>query len=95
MTHFQVDSEQISAANITIQATISRINIEVETLHSQLTGLQSSWSGVAASGFQDLIGRWRTTAATVDGQLAEIGRSLAIAAQQYAEIEAANSRLFS
>lgn len=95
MTHFQVDSEQISAANLTIQATISRINVEVETLHSQLTGLQSSWSGVAASGFQDLIGRWRTTAATVDGQLAEIGRSLDIAAQQYAEIEAANSRLFS
>lgn len=94
MTHFQVDSEQIIAANLTIQGTISRINAEVETLHAQLTGLQSSWTGVAANGFQELIGRWRTTSATVDGQLAEIGNSLAIAAQQYAEIEAANSRLF-
>lgn len=94
MTHFQVDSDQIVAANLTIQGTISRISSEVEALHAQLTGLQSSWSGVAASGFQDLLGRWRVTAAAVDGQLAEIGQALSIAAHQYAEIEAANSRLF-
>ncbi len=94
MTQFQVDSEQISAANLTIQATISRIGAEVESLHAQLSGLQSSWTGVAAAGFQELIGRWRITAAAVDGQLAEIGSALSIAAQQYAEIEAANSRLF-
>ena len=94
MTHFQVDSEQIMAANVTIQATIARISGEVDTLHAQMTGLQSSWSGVAANGFQELIGRWRTTAAAVDGQLSEIGQALSIAAQQYADIEAANSRLF-
>jgi WXG100 family type VII secretion target len=94
MTQFQVDSELISAANLTIQATISRINAEVESLHAQLASLQSSWTGVAAAGFQELIGRWRLTAAAVDGQLAEIGTALSIAAHQYAEIEAANSRLF-
>jgi hypothetical protein len=41
-----------------------------------------------------MLGRWRATSAAVDQQLSEIGHALATAAQQYAEIEAANLRLF-
>ena len=36
MAQFQVDSEQVIAANATIQATISRLQQEVSSLHSQL-----------------------------------------------------------
>lgn len=94
MTQFTVDSEQVLAANITIQNTISKLQTEVDALHGQLLSLQSSWTGLAANSFQDLAARWRQTAATVDGQLAELGNALAYAAAQYSEIELANQRLF-
>lgn len=94
MAQFQVDSEQVLAANATIQATIGRLQTEVTNLHTQLQGLSSSWRGVAADGFQDLAMRWRNTAATVDAQLADLGQVLSFAAQQYEEIEQANARLF-
>lgn len=95
MTQFTVDSEQVLAANVTIQKTILILQTEVDSLHSQLLNLQSSWTGLAANSFQDLASRWRQTAATVDGQLAELGNALAYAAAQYSEIELANQRLFS
>ena len=94
MTHFSVDSEQVLAANTTIQATISRLQTEVDNLHANLQGLQGSWQGVAANSFQELVGRWRVTATTVQQQLGEVSTALAFAAKQYAEIEQANVRLF-
>ena len=94
MTQFTVDSDQVMAANLSIQTTIGRLNQEVDTLHGQLLGLQGSWSGLAASSFQELAARWRATAAAVDAQLAELGTALAVASQQYADIEYANQRLF-
>ena len=94
MTHFSVDSEQVLAANTTIQATIQRLQTEVDTLHANLQGLNGSWQGVAANSFQELVGRWRITANTVQSQLAEVSAALGVAAKQYSEIEAANVRLF-
>ena len=94
MAHFSVDSEQVLAANAAIQNTISRLSQESDTLHLQLHNLQSSWTGMAANSFQELALRWRTTAAAVDAQLAELGNALSIAAAQYAEIEYSNQRLF-
>lgn len=94
MTQFTVDSEQVRAANGSIQGTITRINQEVDLLHGQLVGLQSTWTGMAANSFQELAAQWRATSATVESQLAALGNSLATAANQYAEIELANQRLF-
>ena len=94
MTHFSVDSEQVLAANAAIQNTILRLSTEADTLLAQLQNLQSSWTGVAANSFQDLVIRWRATATTVDTQLGELGTALGIAAAQYSEIEFANQRLF-
>lgn len=94
MSVFSVDSEQVLAANANIQASIGRLQSEVNGLHGQLVGLQNSWRGVAADSFQDLTNRWRNTASLVDNQLAELGQALTLAARQYAEIEAANARLF-
>jgi len=94
MTIFRVDSEQVLAANHTIQATISKLQSEVELLHSQLQSLEGSWQGAAATSFQDLVRRWKLTANGVDQQLGEIGRALTHAATQYQEIEAANLKLF-
>jgi 6 kDa early secretory antigenic target len=94
MTQFTVDSEQVWLANATIQNTITRINQEVEALHGQLLGLQSTWTGQAANSFQELANRWRSTSATVEAQLGALGNSLATAANQYSSIEIANQRLF-
>jgi WXG100 family type VII secretion target len=94
MTQFTVDSEQVWAANSAVQSTISRINQEVDLLHGQLIGLQSTWTGLASNSFQELASHWRATSATVETQLGAIGSALATAAHQYAEIELANQRLF-
>jgi early secretory antigenic target protein ESAT-6 len=94
MTYFSVDSDQVLAANLSIQNTISRLSQEADSLLSQLQNLQGTWSGVAANSFQVLVVRWRATAATVDAQLGELGTALAVAANQYAEIEQTNQRLF-
>ena len=94
MTIFRVDSEQVLAANNNIQATIGKLQTEVESLHAQLQSLEGSWQGVAASSFQELVRHWRLTANTVEQQLGEVGRALATAAHQYNEIEQANLRLF-
>lgn len=94
MSQIQVDSEQVLAANSTIQATISKVQAEVDALHAQLLRLQEVWRGSAASSFQELVARWKITATTVDTQLGELGSALRIAANQYSDIEAANQRLF-
>lgn len=94
MTHFSVDSEQVLAGNANIQNTISRLSQEADSLLTQLQALQGSWTGLAANSFQELVIRWRATAATVDAQLGELGTALGVAAAQYAEIEYANQRLF-
>ena len=94
MTIFRVDSEQVLAANSNIQVTIGKLQSEVETLHTQLQSLEGSWQGAAASSFQELVKRWRLTANNVEQQLGEVGRALAMAAQQYNDIEQANLRLF-
>ena len=94
MTQFQVDSEQVLAANSAIQSSIGRVQGEIETLHSQLQSLQDTWRGLAANQFQELALRWHGTASAVQQQLGELGRALATAAQQYEEIERSNLGLF-
>jgi WXG100 family type VII secretion target len=83
MTQFQVDSELVLVANSQVQATIGKLQNEIEMLHSQLTSLQDSWRGVAAESFQQLALRWRTTASAVEHQLAEIGVALSTVATHY------------
>ena len=94
MAYFTVDSERILAGNTNIQSTITRLQQEVSTLHSQLISLQDSWQGVAATSFQELISRWKQTSDQVESQLGQIGQALAMAANQYSDIEQANQRLF-
>jgi 6 kDa early secretory antigenic target len=94
MAYFSVDSEQVSAANTHIQSTIGRLQQEISTLHSQLATLEGSWQGSAATSFQELILRWKTAADSLEQSLGQIGQALGLAAQQYADIEAANQRLF-
>jgi WXG100 family type VII secretion target len=94
MTYFSVDSERVLAANGTIQATIARLQGEIQGLQGQLLSLNDTWQGQAAMSFQDLVQRWKVTSDSVEAQLGQIGHALAVAAGQYSEIEQANQRLF-
>ncbi len=94
MTTFQVDSDAVLGTTAAVQASMGRIQGEVQGLLGQLTNLQGSWSGQAATAFQGVISDWRATQQRVDESLESINRALVHAAQQYAEIEQANMRLF-
>jgi early secretory antigenic target protein ESAT-6 len=94
MTRYQVDSEAVLGATSAVRTSIGRIQSEVSGLHSQLIGLQGSWSGQAATAFQTVVTDWKATQQRVEESLAGISHALGQAAQQYAEIEAANARLF-
>jgi early secretory antigenic target protein ESAT-6 len=94
MTRYQVDSEAVLSATGTVHASISRIQAEVSGLHGQLVNLQGSWTGQAATAFQSVVTDWKATQQRVEENLAAINQALTMAAQQYAEIEASNARLF-
>ncbi|MGW9167431.1 WXG100 family type VII secretion target [Agromyces sp. NPDC055658] len=94
MSSYHVDADQVSAATQTVQGTIGRIQSDVAALMSQLTGLQSSWSGQASSAFQGAVADWRATQLQVEQSLVGLNRALGLAAAQYADAEQSNARLF-
>lgn len=94
MTRYQVDSEEVNTATGAVRSSIGRIQAEVAGLHGQLTNLQNSWTGQAATAFQGVVTDWKTTQQLVEQNLAAINLALTQAGQQYAEIEASNARLF-
>lgn len=95
MTSYQVDSEAVMSATSAVRASIGRIQSEVAGLSAQLAGLQGSWSGQASSAFQGVVTQWHGTQQRVEESLATIAAALSQAGMRYAEIEMANTRLFS
>lgn len=94
MTRYQVDSEAVMSATGAVRSSIARIQTEVVGLQGQLANLQTSWTGQAASAFGGVVSDWKLTQQRVEENLAAINQALTHAGQQYAEIEAANARLF-
>jgi WXG100 family type VII secretion target len=94
MTSYQVDSDAVLTTTGAVRASIGRIQSEVSGLSAQLTGLQGTWTGQAASAFQGVVTEWHGTQLRVEETLAAINHALTQAGQQYADIEAANTRLF-
>ncbi len=94
MTTYHVDSEAVRQATDHANATIARVQGDMQQLTSHLQALQSSWSGQASTAFQSVLAEWRNTQLAVEGQLLQITQSLGFAAQHYAEMEAQNARLF-
>ncbi len=73
---------------------MGRISAEASTLHNQLTNLQSSWTGSAATAFQAVVTDWNATQKRVEETISAINTALNTAGVQYAETEARNARLF-
>ena len=94
MAIFSVDSEAVLAATATTQGTIDRLETESAALMVQLTQLQTSWTGAAATTFQGAADQWRLTQQQVAEALGSISAALSAAAQHYADAEQANVALF-
>ncbi|MFH8249439.1 WXG100 family type VII secretion target [Microbacterium sp. B2969] len=94
MATFAVDSDAVFAATGSVRATIDRIQGETQSMLSQLTHLQSTWSGGAAVAFQGVVDQWRATQRQVEDALAGINSALGVAARQYADAEQASLALF-
>jgi 6 kDa early secretory antigenic target len=94
MTRYQVDSEEVFGAAGAVRASADRIQAEVAGMLAQLTNLQGSWMGQAATAFTGVVADWRTTQQRVVESLEGINQALGQAGAQYAETEQANARLF-
>lgn len=94
MAVFSVDSDHVLSATTLVQGTVGRLESESSALLSQLTALQSSWTGTAAVAFQGIVERWRTMQRQVEETLTDINGALTIAARQYADVEQASTSLF-
>ncbi|MDR3201883.1 MAG: WXG100 family type VII secretion target [Bifidobacteriaceae bacterium] len=94
MSTYQVNAEQIATATSGVQKSMSIISTEVAALMKQLTALQGSWKGTAATAFAGVATQWQATQKQVEASLTSINQALVSAGQTYTEAEAHATRLF-
>ncbi|SEJ38246.1 WXG100 family type VII secretion target [Demequina mangrovi] len=91
---YHVDAAEVSAASARAARSSDAIRAEVASLMAELTRLDASWRGGAASAFGDVREQWRGAQTHVESALDAITQALAHAARSYEEAEATASRLF-
>ena len=94
MAVYSVDSDSILTATAHVHGTADRLQAETQAMLTQLTQLQSVWTGGASAAFHGVLDRWRVTQRQVEESLAEISAALGVAGRQYAEAEQATMGLF-
>jgi early secretory antigenic target protein ESAT-6 len=94
MATYSVDSDSLLAATSTIRGTIDRIQADTQSMLTQLTHLQGTWTGSAAVAFHSVVDQWRATQRQVEDSLNGINTALASAGRQYADAELATASLF-
>lgn len=94
MTRYQVDSDAVLSATTATRGSISRLQTEAAGLHSNLSGLQGTWSGAAATAFHSLLGEWTAAYQRVEQTLTAMNEALSHAGQGYAEVEQQTARMF-
>lgn len=94
MTAYAVDAEEISTASAQACATAATIRTEVDTLMTQLLGLQDSWTGGAQINFETTISQWETIQTQTHDTLDQISSQLQDAATTYSDAETHSMGLF-
>ena len=94
MAVFSVDSDAVLATTASVRGTIERLQAESNAMMTQLTQLQSSWTGSASLAFHTVADQWRATQRQVEESLSGISMALAAAGRQYAEAEQATTSLY-
>lgn len=94
MAIFQIDTGDLLAKSGTVEATISRIQADVNAMEGQLRQLQDTWKGSASIAFQDVLTQWRATQVQVEQSLASVRQAMAAASTHYEDTEMANTKMF-
>jgi WXG100 family type VII secretion target len=94
MSHYEVDSTQVTRAAAAVQGSAHQIAQQVDGMLRHLVDLQNCWRGQASTSFQHVVTDWRATQERVKSALDEIQRTLAVAGQQYAQAEESATRMF-
>ncbi|MCR2762521.1 WXG100 family type VII secretion target [Microbacterium sp. zg.B48] len=94
MAVFSVDSDAVLATTAAVRGTIDRLQGETQAMLTQLTQLQTSWTGSASAAFATVIDQWRATQRQVEDSLTSINTALSAAGRQYADAEQATMSLF-
>lgn len=94
MAQFNVNSDDLALKSTAVKGSVDRIRTEVDAMKRNLLDLQASWTGTAATNFQSLMAEWHATELKVEASLESINSTLSMAATQYAQAEAANTRMF-
>ena len=94
MTRYSVDVDAVLAAAGHANATIQRIQSDVQTLNTQLGALSGTWTGPAATAFLGVHESWRSTQSAVEANLQALTHALQQAGSHYRDMEMANQRLF-
>ncbi|MFC4553810.1 WXG100 family type VII secretion target [Georgenia faecalis] len=94
MSRYQVDSAEVAHSAALARQSAALIHAEVASMMAQLTTLQGTWSGAAASSFAAVAEDWRHTQQLVEASLAQITEALDAAAQTYADAESSAHGLF-
>ncbi len=94
MPQYHVDSEQIHGASVAINNSADQIRSAVTSMYSQLTQLEGTWTGSAASQFTSVMQEWQTAQRTMEQSLQSIHNALVQAAAVYSDAEVQASQLF-
>jgi WXG100 family type VII secretion target len=94
MTRYQVDSDAVLSTTSATRGSIARLQSEAATLHANLSGLQSTWSGSAATAFHALVSDWTAAYQRLEQSLTAMNEALNHAGHGYAEVEQQASRMF-
>ncbi len=94
MALVQIDTEDLMAKSQSVEASIGRLQTEVNAMEANLRQLQDTWRGQASDNFQAVLTEWRATQARVEESLVSIRGAMGHAAQQYLEAETANASMF-
>lgn len=94
MVQFNVDSSMVAQGALSARRHGEAIRNEVASMTALLGQLEGTWRGGAAMAFQDALAQWRVTQQQVESALGALATALNTAAQQYADVEGANLRMF-
>ena len=94
MALVQIDTEDLMVKSQAVEASIGRLQSEVNAMEGNLRQLQDTWRGQASANFQTVLTEWRGTQARVEESLAGIRRAMDQAGAQYSEAEQANAAMF-
>ncbi|WP_431711182.1 WXG100 family type VII secretion target [Glutamicibacter uratoxydans] len=94
MSTFSTDTGDMQVKAQAVMGTIDRLRGEVTAMATNLSQLEGTWQGTAASSFHAIMAEWRSTHVRIEESLSSIATALQHASAQYEEVENVNASMF-